>query len=218
MSGFLDNNAPSIEAEYGRYLDGDILGKVIAKNFLLNVIGYDVSQVYIPVGRYGDAAEKYNGHVLRDPGDGHVQTGNGRVTFEIKCARINIANRYKSEIAENWAFVNIKTSPAKVPKAYDVLIAIGLRTLGLEDPRYWDHLCQLRERYGTQGREVQVNAQPHEQAYLTRCTFFLLRHQELKTNFFRLTLRSMGKSPYHLVAADGDDIERCKALWARVTV
>jgi hypothetical protein len=219
MSGCLDNNAPSIDAESGRYLDGDILGKVITKNFLLNVIGYEAGQVYIPVGRYGNAAEKYDasGRIQPDLGDGHVQTSQGRVTFEIKCARINIANRYKLESAENWAFVNIKTTPAKVPKAYDVLIAIGLHTLGLEDSNYWTHLEQLREQYRAQGREMLPTAQPHEQAYLPLCTFFLLRREELKTNYFRLTLRSMGKSAYNEVAANGDDLRRCKELWARAT-
>lgn len=217
MAGFLDKNAPSIDAEYGRYLDGDIIGKLVAKNFLLNVIGYDDSQISIPVGRYGDAAEKYNadGIVGHDPGDGYVQTERGLVSFEVKCARINMANRYNSRLAENWAFVNVKTTPARVPKSYDVLMAIGLHTLGLEDANYWTHLEGLQQQYVTQGRELKVEARPHEPAFLPRCTFFLIRRQELKTNYFRLTLRSLGKSKYERFAASGDDIERCRALWAR---
>jgi hypothetical protein len=38
MGGFLDPNAVSTEAEYTRYLDPDVLGKIILKNFAVNVL------------------------------------------------------------------------------------------------------------------------------------------------------------------------------------
>jgi hypothetical protein len=52
MSGFLDPNAPSIEAEYPRYINGDIRGKILFKNFLLHRIGISPENIYIPLGRY----------------------------------------------------------------------------------------------------------------------------------------------------------------------
>jgi hypothetical protein len=39
MSGFLDPHAVSIKAEYARYLDADILGEIVFKNFAMNVLG-----------------------------------------------------------------------------------------------------------------------------------------------------------------------------------
>lgn len=148
MAGFLDKTAPSTESEYSRYLDGDILGKILAKNFLVNRLGYSHDAVFIPVGRYGDADNKYakSGLVVRDPGDGHVQTDAGVLTFEIKCARINVANRHLGQKAGNWAFTNILRSPGKAEKGYDLLIAIGVLVLGLEDSRYWDNLKSSNSR------------------------------------------------------------------------
>ena len=139
MVGFLDLLAPNVAAEYARYIDGDLLGKLIAKNFLVNRLGYASEAVLTPLGRYGDARAKYAtpGTVIHDPGDGHVHTTQGRISYEVKCARINMGNRHTGNTAENWAFVNLLTTPAKVPKSYDVLIAIGIATLGLEDELGW---------------------------------------------------------------------------------
>ena len=75
-----------------------------------------------------------------DLGDGHVDIGPRRVTFEVKCARINIANRSLGYTSENWAFVNLLHSPGKTAKSYDILVAIGVLTLGLEDERYWQYV------------------------------------------------------------------------------
>lgn len=97
------------------------------------MLGYTDDQVHIPLGRYGDAGAKYDKDkpnvVKHDVGDGHVTTDWGRITFEIKCARINIANRYLGQTKGNWAFANIRSTPAKVEKKFDVLIAIGLLRL-----------------------------------------------------------------------------------------
>jgi hypothetical protein len=118
MSGFLNQIAPSVELEYSRYLDGDVLGRILTKNFLVNRLGYQIDNVVIPVGRYGDAGIKYatDGVVAHDPGDGYVNTSIGPLAFEIKCARMNIANRHIGQQAENWAFTNILRSPGKAEK------------------------------------------------------------------------------------------------------
>ncbi len=55
----------------------------------------------------------------------------GDVLFEVKCARINIANRSRGGMAENRAFQGLLTSPGKCDKEYDVLIAITCGNLGL---------------------------------------------------------------------------------------
>ena len=39
MPGFLDRCAPSFEAEYLRYLDMDLFGKILFKNLATNVLG-----------------------------------------------------------------------------------------------------------------------------------------------------------------------------------
>jgi|ERR1019366_485092 hypothetical protein len=214
MPGFLDRNAPSIEAEYSRYIDGDLLGKLITKNLFNNVLGYPDDRLFIPLGRYGDADVKYKpGLVEHDPGDGYVTTDLGQKTFEIKCARINIANRSLGHKSENWAFTNILNSPVKVRKKYDVVIAIGLSTLGLEDHRYWEHLAELRSQRATVGRKVVVEATPDEPSFLAICSFFILPIERVPTNFFRVNINTVDKSSYGTFRAWGDDAQKCKLLW-----
>lgn len=215
MTGFLDKSAPSVEAEYSRYLDGDILGKLITKNFLINRIGYSEDNVILPVGRYGDAEAKYdtNGIVEQDPGDGYLIEANHKITFEIKCARINIANRYLGQEAENWGFTNILKSPSKAEKKYDILIAIGVLVLGLEDMRYWDYLKNIQDKYRSEGRKVLLDAKPHQSEYLSICSFFIIPFGEIPTNFFRLTIPRISKSKYAKYWAWGDDVDECIKVW-----
>lgn len=215
MAGFLDKNAPSPEAEYSRYLDGDILGKMLAKNFLVNRIGYPVEKIAIPLGRYGDSASKYSdlNSIVVDPGDGYIETEMGFFSFEIKCARINIANRHKSQVAENWAFNNILKSPAKAAKKFDILIAIGVQVLGLEDERYWEHLQNSRERILKAKKEFSLNVQAHESDFLNVCGFLVIPFDEIKTNHIRLTLPAIPKSPYYQYFSPGTDSDRCSSIW-----
>lgn len=198
MNGFLDQAAPSVELEYSRYIDLDVLGKILTKNFLVNRLGYQMEDVVIPVGRYGDAGTKYakDGLVAHDPGDGQVKTDAGPLTFEIKCARINIANRYLGHEAENWAFTGILHSPGRAKKDYDILIAIGVRVLGLEDARFWDHLTDTIAQYKKDGRNAKLPALPHEEDFLALCDFFVVPFQDIPSNYFRLTLRSVRKSRF----------------------
>ncbi len=224
MPGFLDQSAPSAEAEYSRYVDGDVLGKLITKNFLLNRAGYSAEQVIIPVGRYGDAKDKYSTKWKKsnDLGDGYIIDANSptdRLTFEIKCARVNIANRYlgqpKEKQKENWAFTNILTSPAKEKKSYDILIAIGIGTLGLEDEGYWKHFEELvQKKYQSEGRHVSLGAKPHQSEFLSLCSFFIIPFSEIPTNGFRLNIQSIPKSKkYSCFHARGDDSAGCKRVW-----
>ncbi|TAM40484.1 MAG: hypothetical protein EPN61_11210 [Burkholderiaceae bacterium] len=215
MTGFLDPQAPNSIAEYSRYIDGDLLGKLIAKNFLVNRVGYQSSDVSTPLGRYGDAARKYaiEGGAVHDPADGFVETKIGAVSYEVKCARINIANRYKGESKENWAFVNLSTTPAKKPKSYGVLIAIGITTLGLENERYWEHLHDLLTTLHEARIPARVDALPHEEDFLSLCSFFVLPMSEIRTNYFRVNLNSVEASRYGQYRAWGHDRARCLSVW-----
>jgi hypothetical protein len=65
MAGFLDPRAPSIEAEYARYLDADILGKIVFKNFLIHRAGAAQAPLHIPLGRYGDRDESAPAVMMR---------------------------------------------------------------------------------------------------------------------------------------------------------
>jgi len=122
-----------------------------------------------------------SGEVISDHGDGYVRTGQRTTTFEIKCARINIANRSQGAAEENWAFANLLASPGGAPKQYDVLIAVGILVLGLEDSRYWDRLETIRARLSAEGRNVNLSALPHEATFLSICSFFILPRSKVPT-------------------------------------
>ncbi|MNB92436.1 hypothetical protein D3C75_395390 [compost metagenome] len=215
MAGFLDKNAPSEEAEYSRYFDGDILGKIITKNFLMNCVGYTADEIFVPVGRYGDANTKYSNinQICLDPGDGHIKTQSGNLTFEIKCARINIANRHAGKSAENWAFSNIRRTPKKSEKKYDLLIAVGMNLLGLEDQNYWAHLQESKNKIQQGGGNFSLETMPHQPEFLNLCSFFIVPFKDVEKNYFRVTLHKISKSLYHQNLAPGSDPDRCAEVW-----
>ena len=215
MTGFLDLSAPNPTAEYTRYIDGDLLGKLIARNLLINQFNYSSGDIFTPIGRYGDAKPKYakKGTIAQDPGDGYVQIADRRITFEIKCARINIANRARGDTSENWAFTGLRHSPAKMQKSYNVLIAIGLYVLGLEDSNYWSHLRSRHNLLQSQGHPSRLDALPHEQDFLSLCSFFIVPRLALPTNYFRVNLASVAASPYAAFHARGFDKQRCESIW-----
>ena len=218
MSGFLDPKAPSIKAEYSRYLDGDLLGKLIAKNFLLNRLGYRNEQIDMPLARHGDATSKYanKGKLIANLNDGSVATRQGTIRLEIKCARINIANRYLGRTKHNWAFKGMLTSPSKKKRMkYDVLIAIGLRTLGLEDADYWKHLRSLQAQFQKDGRKLSIEALPHDKRFLSLCSFFVIPKCEISTNQIRLSIEAIPNSQYAPYHAEGDDTVGCKRIWSK---
>jgi len=213
----LDPSAPSLGAEYVRYLDLDILGKIIAKNLFLNRLGYLPGAVQIPLGKFGDAKAKYKtGMVTHDLSDGHIETEQGRLSFEVKCARINIENRYRPRRhhAENWAFQGLLSAPtSKSKKSYDILIAIGMRRLGLEDDGYWGHLENTLLDLQLKKRPYAIDAWPHEAVFLSLCSFFILPLTHLRHNYFRINLKSIESSSYAAYQAWGYDEQRCRDVW-----
>jgi hypothetical protein len=214
MAEILDRHAPSEAAEYARYLDGDLIGKILARNFLVNRLGYTPESIFTPLGRYGDARVKYSASgVTHDPGDGHIEIDGKRLTFEVKFARVNIANRARGETAKNWAFVNLKHSPGKAEKRYDILIAIGSLTLGLEDENYWRDLTSVLADLRERGLPANIDAMPHELDYLSLCSFFVVPMEALPTNYFRVNVDSVENSQYGKYRGWGHDHTRCKEIW-----
>jgi hypothetical protein len=211
----LDPSSPSVRAEYARYLDLDLLGKILARNFLVNRLGYAHSSVDIPLGRYGDAKAKYPipGQFKKDLCDCRVQTEEGGVSVEIKCARINIANRSLGQTSENWAFQGLLRTPGKVEKKYDIMIAVGIRQLGLEDDRYWSHLQATRRYLQSQNVRCEMDAWPHEVLFLSLCSFFVVPRVRVKSNYFRVTINSLHNSTYAAYQAWGYDDQRCQDVW-----
>jgi hypothetical protein len=212
----LDPNAVSPSAEYARYLDGDLLGKIITRNLLINVLGFGPDQVELPIGRYGDAATKYlRDAVHHEAGDGGVVTQSGRVSVEIKCARISIANRSIGGTTQNWAHGGMLTTPAKKPKTYELLIAIGIEHLGLEDARYWGHLKEVSARRRRAGLPFSMDAMPHEPDFLSFCSFILMARTEVPSNFFRVNVATAGSDSFGPFQSWGSDASRCRARWKR---
>lgn len=213
MPGFLDSLAPNVMAEYVRYLDGDLLGKIAAKNFLLNRCRYPSSAVFMPIGRWGDAADQ--GRVAKEPGDGHINMPQGgRVTFEVKCARINRGNPAVGRLADNWAFGGLLASPGrKELKSYDLLIAIGIRTRGLEEPHYWEDAKDVHRQLRKSGIPSRITALPHEPEFMSLCSFCILPRKLLTSNYFRINLDKVETGRYAKYRAWGHDAPRCDAVW-----
>jgi hypothetical protein len=150
---------------------------------------------------------------VQDLTDGHIETDQGSISFEVKCARINIANRSNGGAADNWAFQGLRTSPGKSDKNYDVLVAIGVHALGLEDERYWGYLDLTHSNLQSQGRPSDIQAWPHESVFLSICSFFIVPRTRILKNYFRVTIRSMTECRYAAYHAWGYDEERCRFVW-----
>lgn len=210
MAGFLDAGAPNLTAEYGRYIDGDILGKMLFKSFLVNIIGLNESQVYVPVGRYGDVKGRSS---LR--ADAQVDVDKERLDVELKCARVNIANRTRGDTQPNWAFGKLLATPQGINRqSYDFAFAVGVLALGLEDPGYWDYLAQNARLHLEAGRDFKLDAAPHEAPYLMRCGFFLIPYGDIRTNFFRVTVSSIPTNQNRTFFAWGYEQDECRNIWS----
>jgi hypothetical protein len=155
------------------------------------------------------------GKVAHDLTDGHIETDQGSLSFEVKCARINIENRSLGHTQETRAFQGLLKSPKKVAKSYDILIAIGLRRLGLEEHRYWSHLEATRKDLQSRNIPFAIDAWPHEPSFLSLCSFFILPRACLSHNFFRINLSSLKTSKYGSHQAWGHDGQRCIEVWQK---
>jgi|SRR5579871_350644 len=219
MPGFLDSRAPSIDAEVIRYLDADILGKMVFKNFLLNVVRLPTSQFRIPLSRNGDY--EFPGTSIPDA---MVFVGGKWLRVEIKCARLNIMNRYRGGRKENWMFSYLtqtrkeqqkQRTQAWKPgterrKRYDLAFCVGVHMLGFENPEAWNHLSDfLRMR----GHDSDFMVRPHERRFLQRCCVFAIPFELVEKNTIRINVSSVPNSKYCRFHAWGDDPKRCLHIW-----
>ena len=210
MPGFLDKHAPTIDAEYARYLDGDVLGKFIFKNFMRNVARVPIAHLRIPLGRFGDVGTRWHCRA-----DAQVRIDGRWRNVEIKCARVNIANRAYGGDSENWAFGRIlETSNGKSKKySYSLAFFVAVRMLGLEDPKYWRYLKQLEKEYCARGLSFNRGARPHEKSFLSVCSFIIVPRSRLETNGFRVMLSTLSTGNYSNYQAWGHEIKRCRLIW-----
>jgi hypothetical protein len=209
MKGYLDKDAPSIESEYSRYIDGDIFGKILFKNIMTRVVGITPEGLQIPLGRHGD---RISGK--EQSGDAQVSVNNRWYDCEIKFARVNIANKTLGQTEENWAFASLLTTPTGGRKTYDIAIAIGARVLGIEDDRYWGYLNTMCLAHQRAGRAITPEVLPHQEEFLSLCGIFILPRQVISgKGYFRVTLRALAGNKYRDYFAWTHDYPRVRSLW-----
>ena len=190
MPGFIDPYAISIEAEYTRYLDSDVLGKFVLKNFAMNVLGLKERAIRIPVSRQGDEG---NYKELCDAG---LRIGSRSYSIETKVSRqiISAKMRRTADPARRWNFGPLKYTPHRKAERceYELLFAVGLNIPGLEDSReYWRHLHALRKKELAEGRPFNFSFWPHEPAFLAHCGFYIMPRTAIRVNKMDVTIRKI---------------------------
>lgn len=213
MPGLIDKFAPDVASEYLRFLDLDILGKMLFKNFLIHRIGLAETDIYVPRSRSsrGDIE-----HEERLPADARITTAQGHLNVEVKAARINVANRSRDVPNENFQFVGcLETRDTKSTREFDLMVAICVRVPGLEDPGYWAYLTRQEQRLKEFRASFSATTRPHEPDYLNVCGFFVIPRNAIKTTTVRATILSSRtpRCPYWGYFAWGYDHEACRSKW-----
>jgi hypothetical protein len=211
MSGFLDPNAPSIIAEYSRYLDADILSKIVLKNFALNVLG--IKKIRIPLSRQGDLG------IYKDSSDAEIYLDRW-YTVETKCSRWVVAKRCKIDPKPRWVFSGLKHSAKGTERGkYDLVFAVGINAPGLEDSfGYWRHMDSLKKDAEKEGRDFDLSAWPHDCEFLNRCGIYILPRQFIFThckNVQDITIRTITERRDYEFFGWGYDIPRLRKVWQR---
>jgi len=210
MPGYLDKSAPSIEAEMSRYIDGDIVGKMVFKNLCLNVLGLQPWDLRIPLGRHGDLVD---GRAVKT--DALIEKTDVRRKIEIKFSRTVIPNRGLGNTRKGWAFSRLLTSPDKKRKRYDIAVCVGLALPGLEDSEYWEYLEKYRARLADKGIDVVPTALPYQVEFLALCGFFILPRKVIKADLFRARYGVLEKNKYRDYFAWGHEKDKCRELWRK---
>jgi len=209
MQGILDKfPVYSIQAEYTRYLDADLLGKIVFQNFALNVLGIERKSIEIPQSRRGDLGSFDAGIIFE----------NRLYRTETKISRWIVQKRNKINPIPRWAFSGLKHSANKRTKRvnYDLVFAVGINAPGLEDSReYWRHFDSLKKAAKKEGRAFGLSAWPHEREFLNHCGLFILPRQFVFThckNSPYITIQAISEK-YDEFFAWGYDIPRLKQVW-----
>lgn len=211
MPGFLDPNAVSIEAEYTRYLDPDILGKIVFKNFALNVLGLDARNIRIPVSRHGDVGN------YKDLCDAGVRIGARMYSVETKCSRHTVAKKTRLvDPSPRWNFSKLLRSArsGNEKSEFEILFAVGINTPGFEDSEaYWRHLHRLRKESLGAGRPFDFSVWPHDAAFLTRCGFYIIPRVAIRVNQLDVTIAAIERRSDYQFFSWGEDFQRLRAVW-----
>jgi hypothetical protein len=212
MAGFLDIDAPSSIAEYSRYLDSDILGKILFKSFFLNILKFREREIYIPLGR----SARYDERKL-ESSDAQVLVRGRWLNVEIKSSHINIIHPNDRTPLKCWSFSRMLYTSRKLRKnPFDFAFAVGIHSRGLGDPNYWHDFSNSSERHKNIGEDFHPETLPHESSFLSRCGIFLLPHECIRTNALAVTIATIEKTSYAPFFAWGHDIGRCRHVWSDV--
>jgi hypothetical protein len=214
MSGFLDLYAVSIKAEYTRYLDADLLGKIVFKNFALNVLGIKEEAIRIPLSRQGDLGP------YKDLSDAGIRFENRSYSIETKISRWCVQKRNKIDPIPRWAFSGLKHSAKGTERGqYDLVFGVGINAPGLEDSLgYWRHLHSLKKEAEKEGRDFDLSVWPHEREFLNQCGIYILPRQFIFAhcrNSQYITIRTIPERRDYEFFGWGHDISRLRKVWHR---
>jgi hypothetical protein len=214
MSGFLDPYAVSIKAEYTRYLDADLLGKIVFKNFARNVLGIKEESIRIPLSRRGDLG------TYKDSADAGIRFENRSYSVETKISRWCVQKRNKIDPIPRWAFSGLKHSAKGTERGqYDLVFAVGINAPGLEDSiGYWRHLHSLKKEAEKEGRDFDLSVWPHEPEFLNQCGIYVLPRQfifKYLKNTPYITIRTIPERRDYDFFSWGHDISRLRKIWQR---
>jgi hypothetical protein len=209
MPGYLDKQAPSIPIEFFRYVDSDILGKLLFKNFVTNILKLRESAFSVSLARHG---ERY-GRKL--DADAEIYFRRKTIGIEIKCSRLNICHPDTDDL-RCWNFNKVKETDKRQLKRFDVLFAVGVLTLGLSEPDYWEDLFARQRAFHDLGRKLSIEAPPYHPDFLNHCGFFIIPFRAIERKSVSATVRGDRVTHYEPFFAWGFDPVRCNQLWQSV--
>lgn len=212
MSGFLDSFAPSIPAEYIRYLDRDILGKIVFKNFAQNILKIDtVKNLRIPLSRHGD-----NG-IYKNSCDAEIRFGTHWYSVETKCSWQVVAKRCKADPKPRWVFSRLTHSPKGNERSdHDLVFAVGINAPGLEDTiGYWKHLNLLKKEHEAADRSFELPVWPHESDFLNICGIYIFPRKAVTINQLDITIHSLPRRRDFRFFGWGYEPRRLERIWQR---
>jgi hypothetical protein len=209
VPGYLDKQAKSVRVEFFRYVDKDIFGKILFKNFVTNILKLREPAFTVALARHGER------HGRKLDADAEIYFRRKTINIEIKFSHLNIVHPDKENL-RCWSFSKVLETGKQQPKRFDFLFAVGVLSLGLSEADYWEELLATEREFRMRGRNFPLDAAPYDASFLNRCGFFIIPHAAIKTKGVTATVRADGVSQYKPFFAWGFDTARCNQLWQRV--
>ena len=207
----LDPNAVSLEAEYTRYIDSDILGKIVLKNFAVNVLGLPARKIRVPISRQGDIGN------YKDFTDVGITIGNRTYNVEAKCSRHIVARRTRViQPAPRWTFSRLLYSDKSRRERldYELLFAVGVNSPGFEDSEsYWRHMHAQARAARAEGRSFDFAVWPHDPRFLERCGIYIIPKIAVRVNQMDITIAAVERRLDHEFFSWGQDFGRLRHVW-----